>query len=299
MKVEQHTGWLTSESGFDSFDGTRLFYRSWRPQQVRAGRPRALIFLHRGHEHSGRIAALVEQFGRREDWAFAYDARGHGHSPGERGFAPSFDALVRDLDTFITHIERTHGIARADMVVVANSVGAVIAATWLHDYAPRVRGVIMAAAAFSIKLYVPLAKPALRLARRFKPDLAVTSYIRPGMLTHSVEEARAYASDPLIAKAISAKILLELADTAERIVEDAAAIDTPILMLAAERDFVVKLEPQQRFYERLASKHKRFVLLPDCYHAVFYERDTRVALEESRTFIERCFEDELAPLAQY
>ncbi len=296
MKIEQPSAWTASESGFDGADGTRLFYRSWRPL---ADARRALVFLHRGHEHSGRIGPLVEQFGRHDAWAFAFDARGHGHSPGERGFAPGFDTMVQDLDSFVAHIERAHGIARENMVVVANSVGAVIAATWLHDYAPRVRGVIMAAAAFSIKLYVPLAKPSLRLARRFKPDLAVTSYIRPGMLTHSAEQAAAYGADPLIAKAISAKILLELADTAKRVVADAAAIDAPVLMLAAERDFVVSLAPQQRFFERLSSPLKRFVVLEDCYHAVFYERDTRVAIEESRSFIDNCFGQELPPLKQY
>ena len=298
MKIDRQSAWIHRESGFDGADGTRLFYRSWQPLAPN-GAARALVFLHRGHEHSGRIAPLVEQFGRHDAWAFAFDARGHGHSPGERGFAPGFDTLVQDLDSFVTHIERAHGIARENMVIVANSVGAVIAATWLHDYAPRVRGMIMAAAAFSIKLYVPLAKPSLRLARRFKPELAVTSYIRPGMLTHSDEQAAAYAADPLIAKAISAKILLELADTARRVVADAAAIDTPILMLAAERDFVVGLAPQQRFFERLSSPLRRFVVLPDCYHAVFYERDTRVAIEESRSFIDNCFSQELPPLTQY
>jgi alpha-beta hydrolase superfamily lysophospholipase len=133
----------------------------------------------------------VKQFGYQNDWAFAWDARGHGYSPGERGDAPSFHALVQDFNVFIQHIQDTYAIAPEKMVIVANSVGAVIAATWLRDYAPRVRGVVMAAAAFDINLYVPLARPALRLATCFKPDLFVTSYIRSSMLTHSREQAAA------------------------------------------------------------------------------------------------------------
>lgn len=290
MKREHPVAWTTIESGFNGGDGTRLFYRAWKPLSASSGRPRALVFLHRGHEHSGRIATLVERFGRQQDWAFAYDARGHGHSPGERGDAPGFATLVDDLDCFVRHVSTEYGIAVEDIVVVANSVGAVVAATWVHDYAPRIRGLIMAAAAFSIKLYVPLAKPALRFARRFKPDLFVTSYIRPGMLTHSEEEAAAYAADPLIAKSISAKILLELADTAERIVTDAAAIDVPVLMLAADKDYVVHEAPQRRFFDSLSSSLKRYVRLEDCYHAVFYERDTSVAMQASRDFVANCFD---------
>ncbi|CAN7388692.1 bifunctional alpha/beta hydrolase/class I SAM-dependent methyltransferase [Pseudoduganella sp. LjRoot289] len=296
MKAERSLAWRTAESGFDCSDGTRLFYRSWQPLAPRQDGPqRALVFLHRGHEHSGRIQPLVEQLCFSQDWAFAWDARGHGHSPGARGDAPGFDALVEDFDTFIRHIGHAHGFAPENILVVANSVGAVVAATWLHDYAPRVRGVIMAAAAFEIKLYVPLAKPALRFARRFKPELFVTSYIRSSMLTHSPQEAAAYDADPLIAKAISACVLLGLADTARRIVHDAAAIDTPVLMLAAGKDYVVKEGPQHTFYERLSSPLKRYVRLPDAFHALFYERDTSVALHESRQFIEQCFQR--APLA--
>lgn len=300
MKSEHPAAWTTSEAGFDANDGTRLFYRAWQPKAPRADGPqRALVFLHRGHEHSGRIASLVEQFGYGEDWAFAYDARGHGYSPGERGAAPGFATLVDDLDTFVSHITHRYGIARENMLVVANSVGAVVAATWLHDYAPRIRGLVMAAAAFRIKLYVPLAKPALRFARRFKPDLFVTSYIRPAMLTHSRQEADAYAADPLIAKSISAQILLELADTAERIVKDASAIDTPILMLAADKDYVVHEAPQKAFFDRLSSPLKRYVQLRDCYHAVLYERDMSVALGACREFIAACHAREPLPPTHY
>ncbi len=289
MKIERGLAWSESQSGFEAADGTRLFYRSWMPLAPRSGAPRALVFLHRGHEHSGRIGTLVEQFGFHGDWAFAYDARGHGYSPGERGSAPSFATMVEDLDTFVRHICSKHGFAIEDVLVVANSVGAVVAATWLHDYAPRVRGLVMAAAAFAIKLYVPLAKPGLRFARRFKPELFVTSYIRPTMLTHSAEQARAYGEDPLIAKSISAQILLELADTAQRIVHDAAAIDTPVLMLAADQDYVVHEAPQKLFFERLSSPLKRYVRLQRCRHAIFYEEDTSIAMQSSRAFIDECF----------
>jgi alpha-beta hydrolase superfamily lysophospholipase/SAM-dependent methyltransferase len=300
MKNEHPAAWTTLESGFDGRDGARLFYRAWQPKVPRAdGPPRALLFLHRGHEHSGRIAPLVERFACQHDWAFGYDARGHGHSPGERGAAPGVATLVDDLDAFVAHVGHRYGIAPANIVVVANSVGAVVAATWVHDYAPRIRGLIMAAAAFSIKLYVPLAKPALRFARRFKPDLFVKSYIRPGMLTHSEDEARAYAADPLIAKSISAQILLELADTAQRIVHDAAAIDVPVLMLAADKDVVVHEAPQRKFFARLSSPLKEYVTLQDCFHAVFYERDTSVAMQACREFVDACYREEPAPAAHY
>jgi ubiquinone/menaquinone biosynthesis C-methylase UbiE len=119
------------------------------------------------------------------------------------------------------------------------------------------------------------------------------------MLTHSEKEAAAYDNDPLITKNISARVLLDLADTARRVVEDAAAIDVPVLMLVADKDFVVKQAVQRTFFERLSSPLKRYVLLKDCYHAVFYENDTREAIEASRQFINDCFIREAIPLQHY
>jgi alpha-beta hydrolase superfamily lysophospholipase len=146
------SAWNVHEAGFHTADGTRLFYRHWEPIGLRAdAAPRALVLLHRGHEHSGRVAALVRDLGFTGDHAFAWDARGHGHSSGERGEAPDFATLVEDLNAFVGHLHRHHGIAPQQMVLVANSVGAVIAATWLHDHAPQIRGVAMAAAAFEIQ----------------------------------------------------------------------------------------------------------------------------------------------------
>ncbi len=282
------------ESGFEAFDGTRLFYRHWQPTpaQAQATQPaRAIVFIHRGHEHSGRVQLLVERLCAPQDAAFAWDARGHGYSPGARGDAPDFKTMVGDLEAFVRHIQRVHAIAPENIVIVANSVGAVIAATWLHDYAPRVRGVVMAAAAFEINLYVPLALPALRLACKFKADLFVTSYIRPSMLTHSEAQAKSYAQDPLITKNISARVLIDLADTARRVVGDAEAIATPVLMLVADQDYVVKTAPQKRFFIKLASPLKRIVELQNCRHAIFYEDEAVVnqAVQASKSFIDECF----------
>lgn len=302
MTLRPQSSWTCSESGFESDDGTRLFYRAWQPVAARAtGTQNALIFLHRGHEHSGRIGPLVEQFGFVHDWAFAWDARGHGHSPGERGAAPDFQALVRDFEVFVRHLQARYGIAEQNMLIVANSVGAVIAATWLHDYAPRVRGVVMAATAFDINLYMPLAKPALRLATRFNPGLSITSYIRSSMLTHSHAQAQAYDADPLITKNISARVLLDLADTARRVVKDAQAIDAPILMLVADKDYVVKQAPQRQFFDAISSRLKRYVLIRDCHHAIFYEDDiqSQQAIMAAREFVAECFSQDLAPPAHY
>ncbi len=46
------------EHDFRSWDGAKLFYRAWLPERPSK---RAVVLLHRGHEHSGRWRDAVDQ----------------------------------------------------------------------------------------------------------------------------------------------------------------------------------------------------------------------------------------------
>jgi len=273
---------------FVSRDGSALFFRAWAPPEPS---DKAVILLHRGHEHSGRLAGLFEELDLDDFWGFAWDQRGHGHSPGERGYAESYAKMVRDLDDFVHFVSEKHSIPINNMVVVANSVGAVTAATWVHDYAPAIRAVVMAAPAFRIKLYVPFAIPLLRLFARIKRKASIKSYVKSRLLTHDPIEAKAYDDDPLITREIAVNILLELHDTARRIVADAGAIHTPTLVLSAGSDWVVDNRPQRSFFNSLSSQLKELYVLPGFYHGVFYEKERRQAIEHARRFIEKAFHE--------
>jgi len=270
------------ELRFKSWDGIELFYRAWLPNEPPK---RAILLFHRGHEHSGRWQETVEAL-RLDGFAvFAWDQRGHGRSPGERGSAPNFAAIVKDADVFARHICECHGVATQDVVAIGYSVGAVVAAAWVHDFAPRLRALVLATPAFRVKLYVPLAVPALRVINKLRPSATVTSYVKPRMLTHDAAEARAYQDDPLIFRQIPVKILLDLHDTSTRLLSDAAAITVPTLILAASSDWVVKLSAQREFFRKLGSPIKQFEMLDGFHHAVFHERDRAVVIGKIRGFI--------------
>lgn len=276
---------VAEEHEFSGFDGQPLFYRHWPAQGKKAAR--VLVLLHRGHEHSGRLQHIVDELNLPDTAMFAWDARGHGRNVGPRGFSPSVSASVRDLDCFVQHLCREHGITPSQIVVVAQSVGAVLASIWVHDYAPAIRGLVLAAPAFSIKLYVPFAYSGLRLQQKLRGNFFVNSYVKARFLTHDPERIASYEADPLITRPISVNMLLGLHDTAERIVEDAAAIVVPTQVLISGSDFVVHQAPQQRFYKQLGSAVKELHVLPGFYHDTLGERDRHLALQPMRAFILR------------
>ena len=274
---------IAEELRFTTHDGVDLFYRRW--PATAPERRGAVVLFHRGHEHGGRMAHLVDELDLPEFDFYAWDARGHGRSPGERGHSPSFAHSVRDVETFVGHIEATHGTARADVAVVAQSVGAVTAATWVHDHAPQIRALVLAAPAFSVKLYVPFARPGLKLLRRLRGPFVVNSYVKSRFLTHDQARRESFDADPLITRAISVDILLELYEAAERVVADARAITVPTQVLISGADFVVRHGPQHDFFVGLGARTKERRIYPGLHHDTLGERDRAPVVADVRRFV--------------
>jgi alpha-beta hydrolase superfamily lysophospholipase len=275
------------EHTFETVDGTQVFFRHWT---ATAGTgDRAILMLHRGHEHSGRLQHLVDELDLPGYAMFAWDARGHGRSPGRRGYAPSAGTLVKDLDTFVRDVIVPQGIRIENLAVVGQSIGSVLAAAWVHDYAPRIRCMVLAAPAFKVKLYVPFARPALRVLHKLFGDFTVQSYVKANYLTHDRDRIAAFQSDPLITRAISVRVLLDLYDTAARIVQDASAIQTPTQLLLSGSDFVVHKKPQLEFFERLGSPVKEKHELKGFYHDTLGEKERNLAVGKAREFILKLF----------
>jgi alpha-beta hydrolase superfamily lysophospholipase len=267
---------------FLTHDGVELFYRHWPAMGTPSG---AVILLHRGHEHSGRVAHLADELDLPDFAFFAWDARGHGLSPGERGFSPSLGTSVRDVQRFVDHIAGTHGIAVENMAMIAQSVGAVLAATWAHDYAPHIRALVLASPAFKVRLYVPFARSGLAFLRRLRGHFYVRSHVKAKFLTHDPARIASFNADPLITRAISVDILLQLYRTAARIVADARAITIPTQLLISGDDGVVHHGPQHHFYERLGAPIKERHILPGFYHDTLGEKDRSLAIDKVRGFI--------------
>ena len=277
-----------SERHFKTHDNVELFYRHW-PHTQSPARGAVLLF-HRGHEHSGRMAHLVDELNLPNFDFFAWDARGHGRSPGVRGFSPSLGTTVRDIQTFVEHLNTSHGVATESIFVIAQSVGAVLVSTWVHDYAPKLRGMTLASPAFKVKLYVPFARGGLKLLHRLRGNFFVNSYVKARFLTHDPERAASYDADPLIARPISVNILLGLYDAADRIVADAQAITVPTQLLISGADWVVQQAPQQKFFDRLGSAIKEKLELPGFYHDTLGERDRAPVVAAIRAFALQLFD---------
>ncbi|MBL8876848.1 MAG: bifunctional alpha/beta hydrolase/class I SAM-dependent methyltransferase [Phycisphaerae bacterium] len=275
-----------TEHSMKSWDGAKIFYRAWVPERPPT---RTVILFHRGHEHSARWQETVEALKLDDCAVYAWDQRGHGHSDGKRGHAPNLAAVVKDADVFARHLCEAHGVKLEETAVIAHSVGAVVATAWVHDYAPPIRALVLGAPAFRVRLYVPLAVPALRLKQNVLGPGIVKSYVKAKMLTHDAAQAKAYQDDPLIFREIAVNILLDLQDTSTRLMDDAGAITVPTLIIGAGSDWVVTVKAQREFYIKLGSHIKQFEVIPGMYHAIFHDTGREQVVAKIRAFVDEAF----------
>ncbi|MCS4303355.1 bifunctional alpha/beta hydrolase/class I SAM-dependent methyltransferase [Chryseobacterium sp. BIGb0232] len=268
---------------FTSFDNNEIFYREWNYQPHQ----KSIIMIHRGHEHSERLNDIAQspQFSKYN--IFAFDLRGHGHTPATTSSV--FMDYVRDLNAFSKFLYTKYEVKISDIFVVANSIGGVVAAAWAHDFAPGIAGMALLAPAFRINLIVPLANEMITLGTKLKKGLIIKSYVKSKMLTHDPEQQKAYDTDPLISRSIDAELLIDLAKAGKRLTEDAEAIDTPTLILAAEKDHVVFNKDQKIFHDKLDTDLKKYEVLPDFFHGILFDSGKEKVYDKIVNFAEKCF----------
>ena len=276
---------VPEECFFRTLDGVKIFFCHWRG----TGR-RAVVLLHRGHEHSGRMAHLVDELDLPDVSVFAWDARAHGRSEGEQGPFTTMATFVQDLDQFVRFIEGEFGVAEENIAVVAQSVGAVIAAAWCHDYAPSISCLVLAAPAFQVKLYVPFARLGLAMWHSIAGDFYVKSHVKGSALTHDPERRASYHTDPLINLRISARVLLHLYRMSNRLLADAAAIRVPTQVLLSGSDWVIQNQPPRRFLDALNTDQKELHSFEGFFHDTLGEKDRHLPIAKVRTFLDRQFE---------
>jgi alpha-beta hydrolase superfamily lysophospholipase/SAM-dependent methyltransferase len=274
------------EASFTTFDGLTLFYRYRQPQRQTKN---TLLILHRGHEHSGRMMPSADKLSEGDFWCFSFDLRGHGLSQGERAWAPDFNTWVKDLNSFAGHLNREFGIQAKHMLLIANSVSSVMALSWVLDYGANIKGCILVAPAFSIKLYIPLALPALRLLSRFSSHQFVTSYVKSRLLTRDKNAAKEYDSDPLITQKIGVNVLTTLFATTKRCFKRLKDFETPVLVLSAGDDYIVHNKPHRYFIKHISSRTKQHIVLEGFRHALFFEKHQDDVIKPCKAFINSAF----------
>lgn len=270
------------EDTFPTSDGLRLFWQCWRPDEPARA---VLLIVHGVAEHSGRYRNLVDGLVPKGLALYAYDQRGHGRSPGKRGFIRSWMEYRNDLGGFIQVIQAHEpGIP---LFLFGHSMGALVVLDYLLNARDGLRGAIVSGAPLDSSKAAPPALIALaRVMSLVWPTLTLKSTLNPAQLSHDEHVVQAYVEDPLVFKTLTARWGTEFLEAQSRVAARAQAISLPILLVHGEADQICLVDGVRRFYAQISSPDKSLIIYPGGYHESHNEPGYLQEVEDIASWIE-------------
>jgi len=255
------------EDSFRGYKDPSLYYQGWLP----ANEPRAvLLVVHGLAEHSGRYMNLVDHFVPRGYAVYGLDQRGHGKSPGLRGYVERFSYFVSDLESFFSMVRNNYPSAKIFMV--GHSVGGTIATAFAVDHQGEFDGLILSGATLKVGASVSPAVIALaRVLSLLLPKMGVDT-IEAAAISRDKAVVDAYVSDPLVYRGkIKARLGAELIKAIQSLPGQMPRISLPVLIMHGTLDRLSDPEGSQMMYDRVSSKDKTLKLYDGFYHEIFNE----------------------------
>lgn len=269
------------EGTFQGAGGLNLYYQSWLPE----GEVQAIIAIVHGlGAHSGLFDNAVQYLLPQGYAVYAFDLRGHGRSPGQRGHINAWAEFRDDLHTFLTRIQ-AQGPGCA-CFLWGHSLGALITVDYALRFPESLQGIILTAPALG-KVKVPVLKVALgRMLSRVFPRFSLKVGIERNASSRDPQVIVANAQDPLRHEYGSARLATEFF-TAERWVESHASdLRVPLLILHGSGDKITPPEGSLAFFQKVNFPDKERYVYTGDYHDLHLDINYQDVLTDLRNWLE-------------
>lgn len=252
---------LHEEGTFRGHNGLELYYQCWRPE----GTPRAvLVIVHGFGEHSGRYINIVNHLVPRGYAIWSFDHRGHGRSPGRRGFIRSWDEFREDVRLFVNMVCQRE--QRPPVFLMGHSMGGLIVLEYALHYPEGLQGVIASGPALAQVGVSPALLKMAQLMSRIWPGFTMDIKLDATSISRDPAVVAAYQADPLVHSKASARLGTEMARAMAWTHEHAHQWRLPLLILHGGADRLVPPEGSRRFYERVPIADKEYHEYEGGYH---------------------------------
>ncbi len=211
-------------------DGTELLLRRWQPD----GPARADILLVHGlGEHLGRYERTASSLAQRGFSVQGVDLRGHGESDGRRGHVDRWSDFHADLDAASSGL-------RSPFLLLAHSMGGLVALDWLRERRDRVSAVVLSSPLLGVAVAAPRWKVALgRLLSKVAPRLPLSNELEADGVCSDPEVVERYLADPLVFRSITPRWFVEMEAALERVHGSCPSFAQPLyLNLAGDERLV-------------------------------------------------------------
>lgn len=269
------------EGTFKGANGLELYYQSWHPQDP----ARAVIVIVHGHGgHSSIFARLVEYLIEHNYLIYSFDLRGHGRSPGQRGYINSWAEYRADLKALLNLVKTQQ--PDLPLFLIAQSMGGTIALDYVLRESHQLQGLILMSPALGLGVS-PWKLLIGKMLSGILPHFALNSGIDFSAGSRDRSIVAEYALDPLRHRQGTARLATELLKTIDWINARASDIQVPVLILHGGADRVTPLQNSRIFFDRVTIADKEMQEYPDSYHELQDDLDYQEVLADMNDWLEK------------
>lgn len=270
------------EGTFDGLGGLKLFYQSWHPAEHTQA---IIVMVHGLGGHSGLFQTVAQYLVPQGYAAYAFDLRGHGRSPGQRGYINSWTEFRDDLHRFL---QRIHGqCPGCPCFLWGHSLGGTIALDYALRSPDYLHGLIVSAPALGNVSISPVKLGLGRLLSGVHPRFSLKLGIQPDLGSRDSAVLTAYADDPLRHEYGSARLATEFFATVRWIHDHASDLHIPLLILHGSADRVTLPESSRAFFERVLFPDREHREYPGTYHDLYADLDYQMVLGDFGDWLKR------------
>ena len=246
-----------------------LYTETFRP----AATPKGVVLVTHGYaEHCGRYREVAHVLVKAGWAALTYDVRGHGQSPGDRGYIDRFTTYLADFAA-MQAAARDLVAADAPLVLLAHSHGSLITLRALCDDPPvKATAAIVSSPFLALKLPVPgFQKLLARVASKITPKLAQPNSLKVEDLTSDKQKQAERIADKLCFDIATARWFTEASAAQAYVLEHASRIQLPTTWLVGGADPITDPDRSKLVASKIAGA--KYHDLTGMKHEVFNEAD--------------------------
>jgi alpha-beta hydrolase superfamily lysophospholipase len=258
------------EGRFSSFDKLDLYYQSWQPDETQA----VVVMVHGLGGHSSSFHPAVQYLVSQGYMIYAFDLRGHGRSPGQRGHINNWAEFRQDLHLFLQQIHQQH--PSYPCFLWGHSLGGTIALDYALHSPDFLKGLIVTAPALG-KVQISPFKLALgRGLSQIAPRFSLRLGLRNDVCLKNPDVCVTYLQDPLRHDYGSARLATEFFATVSWIYQHIADLKIPLLLLHCQEDEVTLAEASRDFFQQVMFADKEHREYAGCYHDLYLDTNYQI-----------------------
>jgi len=237
------------ELSWNSSDNIRFYVKVWEPEKM----PRAVI---------GLVHGIGEHVNRYNHWAssmvdegyavIGFDHRGHGQSEGKKGYIPSYEIFLQDIELLIRKAQERY--PNIPDVLFGQSLGGNLVINYVLRMELKPTCAIVSSPWLRLAYDIPVLQEKLgRILMKIIPGLIQKSNFDVNDLSNDKEVVKKYVEDPMVHNKVSLNLGFLPMDAGLWALENADKLTTPLLLIHGDSDKITSHKATIEFAEKSQS----------------------------------------------